>query len=81
VLGDLISISGETRWLGHLEELKHVFEDFEKISTALDNNLYAAASLKPLFTSILSRRTLIEALICVYECIERPLVKLQVILS
>jgi hypothetical protein len=59
--------------------MKNVVNNFAKISDCLNNDLYAAASLKPAFNSILSRKSTLEAMICVLELIEKPLVKLQVI--
>lgn len=78
VLGDLTSLPGSTRWLGHLKTLQNVFNNLDKFLETLDNDLYAAAELKPIFTTILERAEIMEAMIKVLMCIEKPLIKLQV---
>jgi F0F1-type ATP synthase delta subunit len=78
-LGDLISVPGETRWLGHLNSMKNILINSEKITKALDNDLFAAAALKPVFNRILERKSTIEAMVNVLEVIKKPLVKLQVV--
>jgi hypothetical protein len=78
VLGDLISIPAETRFMGHLKSLTNVYNNFEKIRECLNNDLYNAAKLKPLFDKLVDRRHIFEALIKVFEVLEKPLVMLQV---
>ena len=77
ILADLTAIAGETRWLGHLKSLKNVYNNFEKISEHLENDLYSASSLKPLFNSLKERQSIFDAIIKVLGVIKKPLVILQ----
>jgi hypothetical protein len=77
-LGDLISIPAETRFLGHLKSLKNVYDNFDNILGYLNDDLYNAAKLKPLFDELVDRRNIFEALIKVFEVLQKPLVMLQV---
>jgi hypothetical protein len=78
VLGDLISIPAETRFMGHLKSLKNVYNNFDEIRDCLKDDLYNAAKLKPHFDELVDRRHIFEALIKVFEVLEKPLVMLQV---
>lgn len=52
--------------------------NFDNISEYLNNDLHSAASLKPLFDTLVERRHIFDALIKVLEVLEKPLVMLQV---
>jgi hypothetical protein len=79
VLGDKISVPGNTRWLSQLQSLKNIPAHANEISTCLNNNLYVASKLKPKLNAIIAQRATIEAMVQVLEAIQKPLVKLQVI--
>jgi F0F1-type ATP synthase delta subunit len=80
-LGGITAKASDTRWLENLKQLNNFFNNHASIEGHLNNNLYAAAELKPLFRSIMERRELLESLIKVLELFKEPLVKLQVVYS
>jgi Lhr-like helicase len=69
---------GQTRWIGHLKSLQNISQSAPKILEVLNRDISAAAKLKPLYNSIMSRKRLMETMICVLKCIKEPLVELQV---